>query len=943
MPEAPSEVQSEEAPDALEPNQSAEGRPTSGPLVRGLAPRAPGLDAAEAPLTPFHQRLLAEELALSQSGAARVASALTTSTVDLNPHQIEAAAFALEALPRGGGILADEVGLGKTIEAGIVIAQLAAEGRGRILILCPASLRAQWQGELLDKFGLKAVCVDGDVERSFRGNLFEQNAPVIASIQFGANRAEQLARIVWDLVVVDEAHRLRNAWRPNHKTGTALRSALEGRPKLLLTATPLQNDLMELYGLVSFLDAAVLGPEHAFRARYTGCADEEAPTALNELKSRIAPVVQRTLRRQVREYVKFTARRSMVEDFTYSPAEADLYEKVGEYLRRAELLAIEPGRRTLLTLVYRKLLASSTYAIAPTLRRLADGLEQRIAAAKANRQFELSLSSEEREELKEFDEELEEIEQGPEAAKDEPRAQRRPPTIDALEGELFELRAYADLAASIRVNAKGEALSRAIDRAFTVAASYGWPLKAVIFTESKRTQEYLSTLLSERGYRGRISLLSGDGSGPDARRLLVEEFRERTQILISTEAGAEGLNLQFCNLIVNYDLPWNPQRVEQRIGRCHRYGQTRDVLVINFVNRSNAADARLFELLEKKLTLFDGVFGASDEILGALESGVDFERRVLDIYQSCRTEQEVNRAFDELRGDLEKRIGARMTQARDLLFERFDGDVRSRLRLTGSAAKAAIERRKKGSRALTRAVLGREDATQAQVEEAARAVRGKPAPAISYLALNGAELPARLAHLAGSQGWWFVYRFEIASARPPERLVHLVLLRDGDGYRPLCVSDGDAIARLSGRAAPGRSPAAIPVAAAQEKALARARDEVVAQAHEALALEGDPAREKAMRYAEDCLLAPREALEKARARLEEARKAVLAEEDPALRVRARGALERADRDCRRRRAQLRQEEDRQYAQLDRTLTLLAVRGQVDPRRTLIATAYFWIE
>ncbi len=905
---------------------------------------------ADAPLTPFHQRLLAEELELGQSGAARIASALTASTVDLNPHQIEAAAFALEALPRGGGILADEVGLGKTIEAGIVIAQLAAEGRGRILILCPAPLRAQWQGELFEKFGLKAVCIDGDFERTFRGNVFEQNGPVIASIPFGANRPEQLSRVPWDLVIVDEAHRLRNAWRPNHKTGKALRLALEGRPKLLLTATPLQNELMELYGLISFLDEAVLGPEHAFRARYTGCTPEEAPTALNELKGRIAPVVQRTLRRQVREYVKFTARRSMVEDFTYSPAELDLYEKVGEYLRRAELLAIEPGRRTLLTLVYRKLLASSTYAIAPTLKRLADSLEQRIAAARANRQFELSLSPAELEELKEFDEELEDGLGDGDAAPEEAEAgappqekKRPPPTLDALEGELFELRAYAELAASIKVNAKGEALGRAIDRAFAVADSYSWPQKAVIFTESKRTQEYLCQLLGDRGYRGKISLLSGDGAGPDARRVLVEEFRERTQILISTEAGAEGLNLQFCNLIVNYDLPWNPQRVEQRIGRCHRYGQTRDVLVINFVNRSNAADARLYELLEKKLTLFDGVFGASDEILGALESGVDFERRVLDIYQSCRTEEEVNRAFDALRSDLETRIGARMSQARELLLERFDGDVRSRLRITGSAAKAAIERRKKGSRALTRAVLGHEEAARDKVEEAARTVRGKPTPAISYLSLSGADLPARLAHLTGSEGWWFVYRFEIAGLRPPERLVHVVLLKDGSAYRALSIADGEAIARLSGKAARGRSPAVLPVAAAQEKALNAAREEVVAQAHEAIELESDQAREKSMRYAEDCLMAPREAVLKARARLEDARRAALAEENAALRVRARGVLERADRDYRRRMSQLRQEEDRAYAQLDRELTLLAVRGKVKEARTLIATAYFWVE
>ncbi|MBI5544095.1 MAG: DEAD/DEAH box helicase, partial [Deltaproteobacteria bacterium] len=845
-------------------------------------------------------------------------------------------------LSRGGGILADEVGLGKTIEAGIVIGQLAAEGRRRILILCPAPLRAQWQAELLEKFGRPAVCVDGDMARSFRSNCFDQNGPVIASIQFGSNRAAELARITWDLVVIDEAHRLRNAWRPTHKTGKALRIALEGRPTLLLTATPLQNDLMELYGLLSFLDESVLGPEHAFRARYLGCAEEKAGAALLELKGRIAPVVHRTLRRQVREYVKFTARRSMVEDFTPSLEEQDLYEKVSEYLRRSELLAIEPGRRTLLTLVYRKLLASSTYAIAPTLRRLADGLEERIKAAKAGKQFEMSLSQSEREELREFDEELEEIECGSEGG-EEGKPKKAPASVEALEGELHELKAYARLAESIKVNAKGESLANALDRAFTVAASYRWPQKAVIFTESKRTQQYLNDLLSSRGYRGKISLLSGDGAGPDERRQLVEDFRERTQIFISTEAGAEGLNLQFCNLIVNYDLPWNPQRIEQRIGRCHRYGQTRDVLVINFLNRSNAAEARLYELLEKKLTLFDGVFGASDEVLGALESGIDFERRVLDIYQSCRTEPEVDRAFAALLAELERKIGARLEQARELLLEHFEDDIRGRLRITGTTAQAAIDRRKKGSRALAKAVLGREEATRAQVEQAAREVRGKPTPAISYVSLNASELPARLSSLAGSEGWWFVYRFEISGARPPERLVHIVLLRDGSSYRALALSDGDIIARLSGKEARGRSPAVLPVSAAQESALANARDEVAAQVAEAVTAETDHVREKAMRYAEDCLMAPREGVEKARAKWEEARKALMAEENPTQRVRARGVLDRADREYRRRMSQLRLEEDKRYGDLDRTLTMLAVRAKPNVNRTLIATAYCWLE
>src|ERR1035438_2296567 len=153
------------------------------------------------------------------------------------------------------------------------------------------------------------------------------------------------------------------------------------------------------------------------------------------------------------------------------------------------------------------------------------------------------------------------------------------------------------------------------------------------------------------------------------RSALVDYFRDEGRIMIATEAGAEGINLQFCSLVVNYDLPWNPQRIEQRIGRCHRYGQKYDVVVVNFINRRNAADQRVFELLAQKFKLFNGVFGASDEVLGALESGVDFEKRIHQIYQSCRTTNEINAAFDKLQEDLDRDIQSTMKDTRSKLLE----------------------------------------------------------------------------------------------------------------------------------------------------------------------------------------------------------------------------------------------------------------------------------
>ncbi len=886
-------------------------------------------------LTRFHERLLAEELTTRLGDSStRVVRALSDARVDLNPHQLEAAVFAIDALTRGGCVLADEVGLGKTIEAGIVIAQLVAEGKNRILVLAPATLRSQWQAELKEKFDLESMIVDGRTVRA-TGNVFDQPCPVIiASHPFAAFRPELLGQITWDLVVIDEAHRLRNAHKPTNKMGKALRAGLKSSPKLLLTATPLQNSLSELFGLLSLLDEQILGPEEAFRAHYPVDPDHGGlpEAASKELRARLAPVVQRTLRRQVKEYVRYTNRRSVVEDFTPSAEEQSIYEDVSEYLRRNECSAIEPGKRTLLTLVYRKLLASSTFAIAPTLRRLAESLENKLKFAKAGQAATGLLF--EPDETKQYSEEAEDW------ADEE--AKPRGNVLANMEREVWELKGFADRAEKIRINAKGEALKRALDRVLTVARAHQWPEKAVIFTESKRTLEYLYDLLGRYGFEGKIAKLTGDAGSPEARKALIDEFRDKAQILLSTEAGAEGLNLQFCNLVVNFDLPWNPQRVEQRIGRCHRYGQQRDVVVLNFLNRSNAADARLYELLEKKLNLFDGVFGASDEILGALENGVDFEKRVLEIYQSCRMPSEINAAFDALRKDLETRIDQKMTEARSTLIERFDGDVRKRLRVAGESAQAALTKRKQSEKSFTGSVLGSAGNGRRQLALAAKEVRARAGDAVSYLALDGATMPGKLEHLQGREGWWFVYKFEISGLKPEERLVHLVMVKHGEGFRVLPVADGELFTRVTAREETVRKPATVSVSLQHEAALIAARDEIVRVAERKNALELDASKDRADRFGEDTLFTPRQHVERARGDWEQARLAVLGVEEPSERIKARANAERLEREYRRKLQQLRQAEDQRYADKDRMLAALSLKAKVTTNRSLVASAYFWV-
>ncbi len=494
---------------------------------------------------------------------------------------------------------------------------------------------------------------------------------------------------------MDEAHRMRNVVKPSNKIANAVRDALRGRAKLLLTATPLQNSLAELYGLVSFIDEHLFGDFDTFRERFVRSDN----ASLEELRFRISHICQRTLRRQVNEYVRFTQRIAFTQNFTPTPDEQLLYDNVSEYLQRDSLQALPSGQRTLITMVMRKLLASSSFAIAGTLQRLVDRI-----AAPANQPAEQNDPTT-------LLDDFEAIETLTEEFQEELSTNGPPAAPDPLEGlslearmELEELQQFLKLSASISTNAKGDALLVALEKGFEKLQELGALRKAVIFTESRRTQEYLLELLNANGYNG-VMTMNGtntdDRSGViyrswaarhagesvvtgnkavDLRAALVEHFRDHAEILIATEAAAEGVNLQFASLVVNYDLPWNPQRIEQRIGRCHRYGQQFDVVVINFLNTSNAADQRVFELLYEKFQLFNGVFGASDEVLGALESGVDFERRIAGIYQQCRTRDQIDSAFQQLRTDLDEHIQERMAETRSKLMEHFDNEVHQRFR-----------------------------------------------------------------------------------------------------------------------------------------------------------------------------------------------------------------------------------------------------------------------
>ena len=356
--------------------------------------------------TPYHAKYFAYELTkrIPSDSIQKFASTLLDAQVDLNPHQVEAALFAFRSPLSNGAILADEVGLGKTIEAGLVISQKWAERKRKILIIVPSNLRKQWYQELSDKFFLPSIILETKSFNNYikQGNLnpFEQPEIVICSYQFARKQEAYIKHIRWDLVVIDEAHRLRNVYKPSNKIANSIRISVANSPKILLTATPLQNSLLELYGLVSIIDDYAFGDLKSYKSKYLRLNDN---SIYDELKARLKPVCIRTLRRQVLEYVRYTNRIPITQEFYPSEDEQKLYELVSDYLQSECLYALPPSQRSLMTLILRRLLASSTYAISGTLEALANKLDTIVEKENDNDQLleeNISTDFEEYEELK---------------------------------------------------------------------------------------------------------------------------------------------------------------------------------------------------------------------------------------------------------------------------------------------------------------------------------------------------------------------------------------------------------------------------------------------------------------------------------------------------------------------------------------------------------------
>jgi SNF2 family DNA or RNA helicase len=684
------------------------------------------------------------------------------SLIDANPHQIESIIFALEKLENGGCILADEVGLGKTIEAGLIMAQYRANRYFNILIIVPTSLAGQWNNELRSRFQIpsriitskdKIALAKSSKSKSVdTAQLFQEDGVYIVGREFASRLQKEraLGKKQWDLIVVDEAHEIfSNIYqRFNTKTGIynedSTRCTTAGNlfrlfkrtPLLLLTATPLQNNILEIWGLSSYIlpegNKSYLGQFNHFKKLFIQNG-EPAEEKIPELKDRLSNFLIRNLRVNAQTYMKykFTDRHCETVNFNMEQQEKALYDSITDYLERDDIYAYSlngmidlsndrmGGIRNLLKMSYRRALGSSFSALKESLKGIVVRLNKMKAGGMAiPSDIELTIATDDTENDEEdrlntgFAGAIEDI-TGSDTDNGDIVIESKlaPGDIEKIEYEIKEVKSYIERAEKLTRTGKDQVLINWLKTIFSNPQRFFQ--KTVIFTTYVATQRHLKRVLEEEGFRDEVILFSGGKRTDDEketlaqaltlwedeigstlppmekpsgnileRTALVHYFKTRKKIFISTEAGAKGLNLQFCNTLINYDLPWNPQRIEQRIGRCHRYGQEKDVWVINCINADNETEKRIYELLLNKFSLFKSVLGAGDDILGTLSKAIQFETKINDMMNQFKTNEErliwLERFEEEIDDETRKLRDHKISRTRQLLDE-LDPNVIMRL------------------------------------------------------------------------------------------------------------------------------------------------------------------------------------------------------------------------------------------------------------------------
>ena len=571
------------------------------------------------PQTPFHAYYKARLLEQLPE-AEQFLPVFASSDIEIYPFQIAAASFALRSPYQKGAVLCDEAGMGKSHEAMLVINQKWLEGYSRILLVIPnADLLHQWT-EMLERFYTVpyVVLTNRDQWRQNtsedNSNAFIQDAIVITTYDFAADNEEAAKVVNWDLTVFEEANALSPVYQEDNKQAKALKRIAGDSFKLLLTGTPIEKNIMDLYGLIWFIDKTLLPGEKEFLARYL-----RRPENYPELSERVSRYCFRTLRSQAKHYAKVTERVLLTVEYTPGKAERQLYDLLYAYINQPEKRAFPEMNQYDLALRLLGLLGSSTAAILQTIK----GIVKRL--------------------------------QGLENAAD----------------ELSQWQEIQTAAESIPQDAKAGELLTVLKQGFSLMKKTGAKQKAVIFTESVETQKMLQNLLSDR-YR----TLAYNGSADYS---VIRQFKEDGEVLISTDNGAKGFNLEEAAFIIHYDLPYNTLKLEQRIDRCHRLGQENDVLSVAFIDKNNFADVRKLELVNKRMLVTDGVFGITDDVLGGFTDDVKAAFPV--IAQRLRPRAQIEQAYRQTLSTHEEDNRQTVSAAEDILFTTFTKELADKVKI----------------------------------------------------------------------------------------------------------------------------------------------------------------------------------------------------------------------------------------------------------------------
>ena len=569
--------------------------------------------------TLFHAYYQARQL--EQLSQEQFVPVFASSDIQIYPFQIAAASFALRSPYQKGAVLCDEAGMGKSHEAMLVINQKWLEGCSRILLVIPnVDLLQQWT-EMLERFYTVpyVVLTNRDQWRQNTSpdtpNAFIQDALVITTYDFAADNEDAAKVVNWDLAVFEEANALTGVYQEGNKQAKALKRIAGESFKLLLTGTPIEKNIMDLYGLIWFIDETLLPGEREFLARYL-----RRPENYPELSSQVSRYCFRTLRSQAKRYAKVPERVLMTVEYTPSSQERKLYELLNAYINYREKKAFPEMDSYDLALRLLGLLGSSTAAILQTIKGVIKRLEQ----------------------------------------------------MENTQEELAQWQEIQAVAESITQDAKATELLTVLKQGFALMKKVSAKRKAVIFTESVETQKMLQRLLSQE-----YTTLSYNGSTDYS---VIHRFKEEGEVLISTDNGAKGFNLEDSAFVIHYDLLYNTLKMEQRIDRCHRLGQQCDVLSVAFIDKNNFAEVRKLELVNKRMLVTNGVFGITDDVLGGFTDNVKGAFPV--IAQRLRSKAQVEQDFQCTLDTYEEDNRHTVAAAEDVLFTTFTKELADKVKLS---------------------------------------------------------------------------------------------------------------------------------------------------------------------------------------------------------------------------------------------------------------------